>query len=138
MVSKQFTAEKDLRSRINDQGVLEGTYNNRLEAESLHTESERNAIKGDWVEIHRIILPAGERAPQVPDDTRRVPLEMRLRGYLLEERAVTGETVRIQTRIGRMVTGVLHDIDPRYGHDFGNPQPELLAIGGELRRIMKS
>ena len=32
--------------------------------------------KGTWVLIHRNILEPEERAPQVPDDTKKVPLEM--------------------------------------------------------------
>ena len=33
------------------------------------------AKKGDWVQIGRTVLAAGERAPQIPEETRRVPLE---------------------------------------------------------------
>ena len=32
--------------------------------------------KGTWLLIHRNILEPGERAPQVPDDTKEVLLEM--------------------------------------------------------------
>ncbi|MGR8952181.1 MAG: 2-amino-4-ketopentanoate thiolase, partial [Gammaproteobacteria bacterium] len=40
--------------------------------------------KGVWVEIHDIVLEAGERAPQVPEDTAKVPLEMCVKGFLTE------------------------------------------------------
>ena len=46
---------------------------------------------GTWVEIHSIVLPAGERAPQVPDDTRRLPLEMRVKGCLVAPAALGGQ-----------------------------------------------
>ncbi|MDI6813541.1 MAG: 2-amino-4-oxopentanoate thiolase subunit OrtA [Desulfitobacteriaceae bacterium] len=95
----------------------------------------RGARRGDWVEIWRVILPVGTRAPQVPSDTAKVPLEMRLRGFLLDEEAVLGQEVVIQTRIGREVEGRLVELHPRWDHDFGLPQPELLAIGQELRKI---
>ena len=29
------------------------------------------AFMGDYVQIHRVILNPGERAPQVPDDTKK-------------------------------------------------------------------
>ncbi len=95
----------------------------------------KGAQRGDWVEIWRVILPVGERAPQVPADTAQVSLEMRLRGFLLDEEAVLGQEVVIQTRIGREVEGRLLELHPRWSHDFGSPQPELLAIGQELRKI---
>ena len=38
------------------------------------------AAAGDWVEIGRVLLAAGERAAGVPAETQAVPLEMRARG----------------------------------------------------------
>ncbi|KLU59755.1 hypothetical protein CEB3_c38890 [Peptococcaceae bacterium CEB3] len=94
------------------------------------------ARRGQWVEIGNVVLPAGERAPQVPEDTARVPLEMRLRGFLIEEEAELDDLVSIRTRINRTVKGRLVDVAPRWRHDFGNPQAELLAIGSELRQLL--
>jgi sulfur transfer protein SufE len=37
------------------------------------------AKKGDWVQVYRVVLEAGERAPQVPEDTAKVPLEMKVK-----------------------------------------------------------
>ena len=42
------------------------------------------AQQGDWVQIYRVILPVGERAPQVPKETASVPLEMWVKGFLVE------------------------------------------------------
>ena len=99
-------------------------------------QSQSIAKGGDWVEIHDLILPAGQRAPQVPADTQAVPLEMRVRGFLIEEQAARGERVSIRTRSGRIVQGTLAEGNPRYGHDFGQTQPELLAINSELRTLL--
>ena len=49
---------------------------------------------GRWVEIRSTVLEAAERAPQVPEDTRQVPLEMRARGFLRAEAAI-GDEVEI-------------------------------------------
>ncbi|GAH48887.1 unnamed protein product [marine sediment metagenome] len=43
------------------------------------------AKKGDWVQISRIILPPGKRAPQVPEETQRVPLKEMVKGFLLND-----------------------------------------------------
>ena len=38
------------------------------------------AKKGDWVRIHRVVLPAEGRNPNLPADTAKVPLEMWVKG----------------------------------------------------------
>jgi hypothetical protein len=91
--------------------------------------------KGSWVEIHRVILTPQERAPQVPDDTKRVPLEMRVKG-LLEADAKIGDEVAILTAATRTVTGRLVEVNPAYTHGFGPPVPELTPIGREVRQIL--
>ena len=92
--------------------------------------------KGSWVEIHRIVLPAGERAPQVPEDTQQVPLEMRVKGFLVEP-ASLGEDVEIITTTGRSLHGTLTEFNPAYVHGFGAPIPELSTIGGEVRAMLR-
>jgi hypothetical protein len=91
--------------------------------------------KGTWVEIHRIVLPAGERAPQVPDDTRQVPLEMRVKGFLVAP-ASPGEDAEIVTSVGRRLRGVVREINPAYTHGFGAPIAELSGIGREVRALL--
>lgn len=91
--------------------------------------------KDTWVEIYTIILQKGERAPQVPEDTQQVPLEMKIKGFLLHD-AKIGEQVDIVTTIGRNFTGTLIEINPEYTHNFGHPIPELMHIGRELRDIL--
>lgn len=94
------------------------------------------AAKGSWVEIHCIALPAGARAPQVPDDTKQVPLEMRVKGFLVES-ANMGEDAEIITTTGRRLHGILIEINPAYSHGFGVPIAELSVIGGEVRAILR-
>jgi hypothetical protein len=92
--------------------------------------------KDTWVEIHRIVLQPGKRSPQVPEDTRLVPLEMRVKGFLLEPAAM-GAEVEIVTPAGRQLQGILTAVNPAYTHTFGCPLPELSAIGGEVRSMLR-
>lgn len=92
---------------------------------------------GAWVEIHAIVLSPGERAPQVPEDTQRVPLEMRVKGFLVDT-AQVGDTVEIATPSGRRLRGTLAAANPAYTHGFGTPIPELSAIGSEVRAMLGS
>jgi hypothetical protein len=91
--------------------------------------------EGSWVEIERIVLEAGERAPQVPEDTQRVPLEMRVKGFLIAPVSV-GEEAEIETPAGRRLRGTLREANPAYSHSFGAPIPALSAIGREVRTIL--
>ena len=91
--------------------------------------------KRSWVEISCTVLQAGERAPQVPEDTQRVPLQMRVKGFLVEAASV-GDEVEITTKCGRHIRGILSAINPEYDHGFGSPIPELIPIGEEVRAIL--
>lgn len=91
--------------------------------------------KGTWVLIHRVILEPSERAPQVPEDTRKVPLEMWIKGYLNED-AEIGDKVEVKTRTGRSETGTLLEAGPHYKHDFGAYVPELQMINDQVRDIL--
>ena len=94
------------------------------------------AAKGAWVEIHAIVLAAGARAPQVPEDTQRVPLEMRAKGFLVAP-ASLGQTAEVVTVAGRRLSGTLIAINPAYDHGFGPPLAELQTIGQELRALLR-
>ena len=94
------------------------------------------AAQGAWVEIHRCVLQAGERAPQVPEDTRGVPLEMRVKGFLVAP-AAPGEAAEIVTPAGRRLRGTLTQVNPAYTHGFGPPIAELSTIGGEVRAMLR-
>jgi hypothetical protein len=88
------------------------------------------AKQGDWVRIHNIILTPEERAAAVPEDTKRVPLELWTKGYLLSEAPIGGHAT-VVTRTGRKVSGELVETDPHYSHSFGNFVPELQKAGDE-------
>lgn len=92
--------------------------------------------KGAWVEVHSIVLPAGERAPQIPEDTQQVPLEMRVKGFLMAP-ASLGDEVEIETTAGRHLRGTLIEVNPAYSHLFGAPIPELSTIGAEVRAMLR-
>jgi hypothetical protein len=91
--------------------------------------------KGTWVLIHRNILEPSERAPQVPDDTKKVPLEMWVKGYLQADAKIDDE-VEVITRTGRKETGTLLEANPYYKHDYGKFVPELLVISQQVRDIL--
>ncbi len=86
--------------------------------------------KGTWVEIEKTVLTPEERAPSLPEDTRKVPYVLRVSGFLLED-AKIGQQTRINTVIGRELTGKLLVVNPGYSHSFGDTIPELLMIGME-------
>ena len=93
------------------------------------------AKKGDWVRIHSVVLPAGARAATVPDDTKRVPLELWTKGYLQED-AAPGDEASVITRTGRIERGTLIDEAPHYEHSFGDFVPELQRAGDDAFHLL--
>ncbi len=91
--------------------------------------------QGTWVEIYNVVLKAGERAPQVPEDTRHTALEMRVKGFLNAD-AVVGQQAVIVTAAGRKLSGKLVMANPAYNHSFGAPIAELSTIGQQLRALL--
>lgn len=91
--------------------------------------------KGDWIKVHNIVFSPSERAPQVPDDTKKVPLELWVKGFASVD-GVIGDLVEVETITGRKVSGKVVEINPAYAHSFGNNIPELLKIGIDLRKIL--
>lgn len=92
--------------------------------------------KGTYVQIHQIVLRPDERASNLPDETKNVPLEMWVKGYLNSD-AKIGDEVEITTLTNRKVIGTLVEVNPSYRHDFGKFVPEILKIGQDLRKILK-
>ncbi|RDY24013.1 2-amino-4-ketopentanoate thiolase [Romboutsia maritimum] len=93
------------------------------------------AKKNDWVIVHNVVLDSKDRAPQVPDDTKQVPLEMWVKGFLNKD-ANIGDLVEITTITGRKVNGNLVKVNPYYTHDYGKCIPELLQIGLQAKEIL--
>lgn len=97
-------------------------------------EHVKNARKGDLVQIHKVILTPEQRPENIPESTKAVPYEAWIKGFLLDDQARIGDTVRIKTFIGREVSGSLAEVNPVYSHNFGKPQPVLLTLGMEAKK----
>src|SRR5699024_6127375 len=96
-----------------------------------------DAKKGNWVKIYNIVLDPGERSPNLPEDTQKVPLEMWDKGFLLNDKANIGDEVEVETYIGRIVKRKLIEVKPYYKHNFGEYIPELSYIGRQARVLLE-
>ena len=95
--------------------------------------SERDRCRvDDWVEVERVLLEPSERAAGLPEDTAAQPLLVWVKGFARGE-AVLGDELEVETMTGRRVTGRLSAINPGYFHTFGEPVPELVHVGRDLR-----
>ena len=94
------------------------------------------AKKNDYVRIHRNVLEAVERTGKLPEDTKSVPLEMWVKGWLQDEEAQIGDTVTVKTVVGRLETGVLMEEKPIYALNYGEYVPEILEIDQRLRGVL--
>ena len=93
------------------------------------------AKKNDWVRVHRVVLPAEGRNPNLPEDTAKVPLEMWTKGFLQAD-AEIGDEVEVKTATGRIEKGTLIEVNPHYTHSYGEFVPELVQIDTQLREIL--
>ena len=94
------------------------------------------AKKNDWVQIHIDVLKPEERAANIPEDTRHVPLEMWVKGHLTNDSAELGDTVTVRTKTGREVTGTLCAVNPSFKHNFGDYVPELDEIDETVKSML--
>jgi len=86
-----------------------------------------NINKGTFVRIRRTLLQPSERAENLPEDTKKVPLKMWVKGRLLEESELF-EYAHIQTVTGRTEYGRVKEVEPPYKHGFGDYVEEILQI----------
>ena len=98
---------------------------------------QQGARKGDWVRIHAVVLAPDQRSARLPAETGQVPLEMWIKGALIEETAELGDAVTVRTVTERVVGGRLDAVHPAYDHGFGTFVSELHEIGLELRHVME-
>ncbi len=96
-----------------------------------------DAKRGDLVQIHKIILEPDQRPENLPSSTKSVPYECLIKGFLIDEDANIGDEVKIETFIGREISGTLYQANPTYDHNFGEPQKELLSIGNEVKKELE-
>ena len=87
---------------------------------------------GDWVEVERVLLEPADRSKNLPPETADKPLRMWIKGFAQAAGAM-GEAMTIETMTGRLVEGTLSAVNPGYFHTFGNPIPELVHVGVDLR-----
>ena len=94
-----------------------------------------SCLCGDWVEISAVLLSPAERSPNLPPDTAKVPLVMRVRG-VAQKAAKVGAVVSVRTQAGRVLRGKLVAVNPRFDHDFGGCVPELIETRRRLKELM--
>ena len=87
---------------------------------------------GEWVEVERVLLEPADRSTNLPEETASKPLLTWVKGFALAD-ADMGTEVSVTTMTGRTVTGTLSAINPGYFHTFGQPIPELVHVGADLR-----
>jgi len=92
---------------------------------------------GSWVEIAWVAMTPAERAEQLPESSKIVPVVAKVRGFALASAALGAET-SVKTLAGRTLSGTLVDLSPGHTHSFGRPQPLLLALGAEWREELKA
>lgn len=93
------------------------------------------AIKGDWVQIEIVVLSSEQRASNIPNDTKSVPLMMWVKGHLLNDTANVGDLVTVETVTERKAKGKLIAVNPCYEHSFGQLVPELMQIDKQVKSI---
>ncbi|MBD8048637.1 MAG: 2-amino-4-ketopentanoate thiolase [Clostridium argentinense] len=91
--------------------------------------------KGTYVEVVSEVLSVEDRAKSIPEDTKNTPLRMWVRGHVLED-CELGDEVKIETSIGRIVTGVVEVVEPYYNHNFGRHVEEISYIGKQAKKIL--
>ncbi len=91
--------------------------------------------KGSYVRIRRTLLEPGERSPNLPEETSKVPFKMWVKGFLQEE-ADLFDIVTVKTTTGRFETGRLKEANPPYKHGYGDFVPEILTLRDIIRNDM--
>ncbi len=61
---------------------------------------------------------------------------MWVKGALMNETAEIGDTVPVETAVGRIEKGTLIEVGPYYTHSYGKFVPEIIEIDKKLREIM--
>lgn len=90
---------------------------------------------GDWVQIQNTVLESKDRAPTIPEDTRKTPLNLWVKGYLLHD-ADIGDLAEIKTTTGRLIKGIVEISNPCYSHDFGSFVPELQVVERQIKELL--
>jgi len=97
-----------------------------------------SAKRGDFIQVHKVILEPNQRMEGLPSSTKYVPYECWIKGFLMNESANMGDEVRVKTLIGREISGALCEVSPKYEHDFGETQEEILSVGYEALQQLEN
>jgi hypothetical protein len=92
--------------------------------------------KGTYVEIEKVVLNSDERASHIPLDTKKLPLMMRVKGFLCED-AKEGETAKIITMTRRFEMGTLIFVKPFFNHSFGRFVDEVMQVKQNILHEME-
>lgn len=91
--------------------------------------------KGTLVEIEKIVLDCEDRSPAIPEDTKKTPLRMWVKGFVNSDCEV-GEEVTVTTIIGRNITGIVKGEEPSYDHGYGKYVSEISYIGKQAKEML--
>ncbi|MFA6377785.1 MAG: 2-amino-4-oxopentanoate thiolase subunit OrtA [Acholeplasmataceae bacterium] len=92
--------------------------------------------KGTYVEIEKVVLFPDERASHIPLDTKKLPLVMRIKGFLSED-SLEGQEVNILTVTKRLEKGKLVAVKPFYSHTFGHFVDEVMEVRLHILKEME-
>jgi 2-amino-4-ketopentanoate thiolase alpha subunit len=90
-------------------------------------ESKHMIEKNTFVQIYKVVLSSSERSSNLPDDTKRLPFEMRVKGKLMSKASI-GDVVEIKTATNRVEQGILLSVEPFFTHTFGHHVQALKDI----------
>lgn len=91
--------------------------------------------KGTFVEIENIVLECDDRATSIPDDTKKTPLKMWVRGWVNSD-CELGDKVEITTATNRKIEGIVVESEPGYSHNFGSHINDIDYISIQARKII--
>ena len=94
------------------------------------------AIKGDWVLIEQCFLTSDQRQSNIPLDTRQTDFQLKIKGFLVDEKCIVGDDCTIKTKTERIISGKIIDIMPKYEHSFGDYLVETAYIERQLRELL--
>ena len=132
MIPQVLSARPGLRSMLDlpvPRAVL-GSY-----AQQLDRDGKIRFKQGEYAVVQEVVLPVGQRAPQVPEDTASTPMLAFTRGWL-EQAARAGDRVAVKTMSGRRVEGVLTNLPLAPTHGYGDFIPELQVIHRQVRALL--
>ena len=88
--------------------------------------------KGSYVRIRKTLLQPDERSSNLPEETKKVPYKMWIKGYTLEESELF-DIAEIKTIDGRIVKGRIKEHNPAYKHNYGDFVSEALELRNRIK-----